>query len=491
MSVEAPDRPPHAGPSPLTIPPSDPGTTGSPRLGARAWATLLVLSGAIFLEGIGVSMMNVALPAVRDGLDLSTSTLSGIISAYVLGYAGFMLLGGRAADLLGRRRMFLLWLAIFAVFAAVGGVASEGWLLLASRFVTGVAAAFMTPAGLSLVTANFEEGPARQRALMIYSGIAAGGFSIGLVAGGLLTSLGWRWVFFVPASMAALILIGGLLLLRDSVPPRVSLSEFDLPGALAGTMAMVLLAYGLMRLEHPTDGPVWTVLTFAIGAALAALFIILERRSPNPLLRLGLLRTAPVVRTNLTALLFLAAFGGFQFLVTLYLQELRGWTPLQTGLAMLVIGIDMILTPTLTPRLVARFGNTKVMFGGLLLAALGYLAFLPAGMDWTYAVMLPSFLLLGLAFSFVYGPLTAASVDGVDESEHGVAGGLLYSAMWFGTALGVSAVTAIVVNQGPLTADSLRSGLVVPVVVASVAALIMGAAAFRTTALPRTDRPAR
>jgi MFS family permease len=440
-----------------------------------------VLSGAIFLEGIGVSMMNVALPAVRDGLGLSTAMLSGVVSAYVLGYAGFMLLGGRAADLLGRRRMFLLWLAIFLVFSAFAGLTSEGWLLLVSRFVAGVAAAFMTPAGLSLVTATFEEGPMRERALMIYSGIAAGGFSLGLVAGGLLTSIGWRWVFFVPAALAGLILIGGVALLRDSAPPRVSLAEFDLPGAFTGTGAMVLLAYGLVRLERPGDGPVWTVLTFAGGIVLTVLFVRFERRAANPLLRLGLLRTGPVVRTNLAALLFLAAFGGFQFLITLYLQELRGWTPLQTGLAMLVIGLDMILTPTVTPLLVARFGNIRVLFGGLVLAALGYLAFLPAGIDWTYAVMLPSFLLLGLAFSFVYGPLTVAAVDGVDEAEHGVAGGLLYSAMWFGTALGVSAVTAVVLNQDQLTIESLRSGLAVPVVVATLAAVVVGTAALRRT----------
>src|SRR5882757_4825071 len=182
-------------------------STSSGRMDGRAWGVLLVLCGAIFLEGIDVAMLNVALPSIRADLGLSTGMLSGVVSAYVLGYGGFMLLGGRVADLFGRRRVFLIALAVFLVFSAVGGFAAEGWTLLIARFVKGVAAAFMTPAGLSIITTGLAEGPQRNRALLVYAGTAAGGYSLGLVVGGLLAAVDWRWVFFAPAVLAGVILV--------------------------------------------------------------------------------------------------------------------------------------------------------------------------------------------------------------------------------------------------------------------------------------------
>ncbi|AWS45703.1 MFS transporter [Streptosporangium sp. 'caverna'] len=469
-------------------------STSSGRMDGRAWGVLLVLCGAIFLEGIDVAMLNVALPSIRADLDLSTGMLSGVVSAYVLGYGGFMLLGGRTADLLGRRRMFLLWLTVFLVFSGLGGFATEGWMLLVARFATGVAAAFMAPAGLSLITGNFPEGPQRTKALGVYAGTAAGGFSLGLVAGGLLASFGWRWVFFAPVILSAVILLAAIPLLRDSRAPERPAGGFDLAGAFSITGAMLLLVYGVVRLERPGNGWAGTVGTFAAGLALLAAFIVIERRAANPLVRLGILRSGPLVRANLGALLFLSSFAGFQFLVTLYLQELRGWSTLQTGLAMLVVGVDTVLAPTLTPRLVNRFGNVPVLFGGMVLATLAYVLFLPVGLDWAYTAMLPTMVLLGLAFSLAYGPLTMAAVEGVDEHEHGLAGGLLYTAMQFGTALGLSAVTAVNVAslgdggspEAGLTA--LQAALVVPVV-AGVLGAVVTAFGLRARKAPRIHGP--
>ncbi|MEV6157657.1 MFS transporter [Nonomuraea sp. NPDC052129] len=464
------------------------------RMNARAWGVLFVLAGAVFLEGIDVAMLNVALPSIRTDLGLSTGMLSGVVSAYVLGYGGFMLLGGRAADLLGRRRMFLLWLTVFLVFSGLGGFATEGWMLLVARFVTGVAAAFMAPAGLSLITGNFPEGPQRIKALGVYAGTAAGGFSLGLVAGGLLTSIGWRWVFFAPVLMAAVILVAAVILLKESAVHERPSGGFDLAGAFSITGAMLLLVYGVVRLEHPGNGLVGTLGVFGAGLALLAIFVLIERRTANPLVRLGILRSRALVRANLGALLFLASFAGFQFAATLYLQEVRGWSSLQTGLAMLVIGMDTILAPTLTPRLVNRFGNARVLFGGLVVAALGYALFLPIGMDWTYAAMLPTMLLLGLAFSLAYGPLTMAATDGIEEHEHGLASGLLYTSFQFGTALGLSAVTAVsVAALGDATTpeamlDSLRFALVVPVAAAVAGALVTAFGISRRTAGPEAPQ---
>ncbi|ANN19753.1 MFS transporter [Amycolatopsis orientalis] len=466
-------------------------------MGGRAWGVLLVLCGAIFLEGIDVAMLNVALPSIRAELGLSTATLSGVVSAYVLGYGGFMLLGGRAADLYGRRRMFLLWLVVFLVFSGLGGFATEGWMLLLARFVTGVAAAFMTPAGLSIITTSFEEGPKRNKALLFYAGTAAGGFSLGLVIGGLLARIDWRWVFFTPVILSALILLAALWLIkepagRDRVPRRL-----DLAGAVTVTTAMLLIAYAVVRLEHPGQGWGWTIASFAGGVAALAAFVAIERRSPAPLVRLGILKSGRLVRANAAALLFAGSFFGFQFLVTLYLQELRGWSTLETSLALLVVGIDAVLAPTLTPRLVAKFGNTRVIFGGLVLATLAYALFTPLGLDWTYAAMFPSMIILGLGFALAYGPLTIVATDGIAEVEQGLAGGLLYTAFQFGAALGLSAVTAVnvaVLGAGGSPEAALggfRAALAVPVTLAAVAAVIIAAGWRSGPATRERDRVAR
>ncbi|HZO66774.1 MAG TPA: MFS transporter [Kribbellaceae bacterium] len=448
-----------------------PVTTSRPeRLGGRDWGLLLVLCGAIFLEGIDISMMGVALPSIRAELGLTTAELQWVVSAYVLGYGGFVLLGGRAADLLGRRRMFLGWLVVFVAFSGLGGLAIDGWVLVLARFVTGVAAAFLTPAGLSIITTTFAEGRQRNKALLVYAGTAAGGFSLGMVTGGLLTAADWRWVFFAPVLMASVILALAVRLIpRDGRPERTA-AGFDVTGAAVLTVAMVLLVYAVVSAP---DVPVArTAVTLAAGLLLLAAFVAIERRSAAPLVRLGILRSAALVRANLGALLLVGSFMGFQFVTVLYLQELRGWSEIETGLALAVIGIDAILAPTLTPVLVNRFGNHRVVFGGLVLAAAAYALFLPLGPDWTYAAMLPAFLLLGGAFALAYGPLTIAATDGVAEREQGLASGLLTSSFQFGAALGLAVVTLVISGHAEQDLDAFRSALLVPLAAAAAGVLV-------------------
>ncbi|MGW4789045.1 MFS transporter [Streptomyces sp. NPDC004230] len=456
-----------------TSPPPEPGVA---RLSGRAWGVLFVLCGAIFLEGIDVAMLNVALPSIRADLGLSTGELQWVTSAYVVGYGGFMLLGGRAADLFGRRQMFLFWLTVFLLFSALGGFAGDGPTLIAARFVTGVAAAFMTPAGLSIITTSFEEGPQRDKALLVYAGTAAGGFSIGLVVGGLLTSADWRWVFFAPVVLSFLILVTALALIPKAERPDRSGQRVDLLGALTVTGAIVLLVLAVERAAH--TGASQTLGTLAAGFALLTVFVLTEHRAAAPLVRLGIFRSGSLVRANLAALLFSGGFFGFQFIAVLYLRELRGWSTIQTSLALLVIGIDAALSPTLTPKLVNRFGNARVIFGGLVLAVLSYALFLPVGDDWTYAAMFPSFITLGLAFSLAYGPLTIVATDGIDEEEQGLAGGLLYTSFQFGAALGLSAVTAVNVaatddgGSSKALLNGYHAALLVPLIAAALAALV-------------------
>jgi MFS family permease len=466
-------------PTPGDLDMSDTAPDRPPRMGARARGTLLVLCGAIFLEGIDVSMLGVALPSIRADLGMSTGSLSWVVSAYVLGYGGFMLLGGRAADLWGRRRVFLVCLGVFILFSGLGGLATEGWVLVAARFVTGVAAAFMTPAGLSIITTTFAEGPQRNRALLVYAGTAAGGFSLGMVVGGLLTAASWRWVFFAPVILATAILVAGARLIPRIPANPVTADQgaakqgFDLAGAATITAAMLLLVLTVVRAP---DVPVaWTAATLAATAALLAAFVAIERRSAAPLVRLGILRSGPLVRANVGAMALTGSFFGFQFVTVLYLQELRGWSTVQTGLALMVVGIDSVLAPTVTPRLVDRWGNVRVIFGGFLLAAVAYALFVPLGADWSYPMMLPTLILTGLAFSLAYGPLTIAATDGVDEAEQGVAGGLLNSSFQFGSALGLALVTAVNVaaTEAGDALDGYRAALVVPVAAALVGAAVM------------------
>jgi MFS family permease len=457
-------------------------TTVALRLTPRAWVMLFVLCGAIFLEGINVAMLNVALPAIRADLGLSTGELQWVISAYVLGYGGFMLVGGRAADLFGRRRMFIGWLAVFLVMSALGGFASEGWQLIAARFVAGVAAAVMTPAGLSIITTSFAEGRQRNQALLVYSGTAAGGFSLGLVLGGLLAAVDWRLVLFTPAVLALVILVLAVPLIPAT--PKERGGRIDVTGAVTITAGIMLLVFGVERATHVAAG--WTAVTIAAGLALVAVFVVVERRSPAPLVRLGILRGGPLLRGNLAGLLFAGAFFGFQFIAVLYLQELRGWSSLETSLAMLAIGADAVLAPTLTPWLVNRYGNPKVIVAGLALAVLSYVLFLPIGLDTGFLAMFPTMIVLGLAFALAYGPLTIVATDGVDESEQGLAGGLLYTSFQFGAALGLAASTAVITATAAGGVSGYRAALVVPIV-AAVLATLVSAVGLRGDRLARAE----
>ena len=234
------------------MPDRHPSSAETAVLSRRAWGALLVLCGALFLDALDVSMIGVALPSIRTDLHMSTSSLQWVVSAYVLGYGGFLLLGGRAADLLGRRRVFLVSLGVFVVASALGGLATDGTLLIATRFVKGLSAAFTAPAGLSIITTTFAEGPARNKALSVYTATGATGFSLGLVFGGLLTEIGWRWAFLLPAPVALVTLVAATRLVPVGERVVASWRGFDVAGAIALTAGMLLLVYTLV--EAPDAG---------------------------------------------------------------------------------------------------------------------------------------------------------------------------------------------------------------------------------------------
>jgi EmrB/QacA subfamily drug resistance transporter len=410
----------------------------------RMWGTLFVLCGALFLDALDVSMIGVALPSIKSSLDMSTSSLQWVVSAYVLGYGGFLLLGGRAADLLGRRQVFLIALTVFIVASTLSGLANDGTLLIATRFIKGVSAAFTAPAALSIITTSFAEGRARNKALAVFTATGAVGFSLGLVFGGILTDIGWRWVFFMPAPVALVVLIAGLKLVPRGRATAGSSRSLDVFGAVSMTSAMLLLVFTLV--EAPAHGflSARTLGSLAAVALIFAAFVWRERRAASPLVRLGILRSGNLVRANLGAMALFGGWVGFQFVTTLYLQGIRGWSPLETGLAIFPGGaLVVLLSPAILP-LISRLGTTRLIAVGLLSAGAGYALFLRIGLDSTYLIdMLPTFLLAGVGFALAFGPLNVAATSGVAAEEQGLAGGLLNTSFQFGGALVLAIVTAV------------------------------------------------
>ncbi len=458
------------------------------RLSRRAWGMLLVLCGALFLDALDVSMTGVALPSIGAELDMSTSSLQWVISGYVLGYGGFLLLGGRAADLLGRRRVFLVSLGVFVIASGLGGLADDGTLLIATRFIKGVAAAFTAPAGLSIITTSFTEGRARNKALSIYSATGAAGFSLGLVFSGLLTELGWRWVFFFPVPLALVTLLAAVRLVPNSGRPTRSGQGFDVAGAISATGAMLLLVFTVVKAPEVGWGSVRTIGSLAATAVILATFVAIERRTSSPLIRLAIFRSGSLVRANLGAMSLIGAWFGFQFIAVLYMQQVRGWSPLEAGLAIFPAGLLVtLLAPRVAP-LVARFGVSRVILVGLSSAVIGYALFLPIGLHSSYvAAMLPTFLLAGLAFGLAYGPLNIAATNDIAPDEQGLASGLVNTSFQFGGALILAIVTAVnnaatgTDGSPQAVLDGFHAALVVPLVVA-----ILGVA---VTALGAGKRP--
>jgi MFS family permease len=454
---------------------TDNSVTWTPRL----WTALLVLCGALFLDGLDVSMVGVALPSIGAELHLSTSKLQWVVSGYVLGYGGLLLLGGRAADLLGRRRVFLAAIAAFAVASLLGALVSDPTLLVATRFIKGISAAFTAPAGLSIITTTFAEGPARNRALSIYTACGASGFSMGLILGGLMTQVGWRWTFLLPVPVAVAVFLAGLRAIpRDPLRQRTG-AGYDVGGAVTSTAALLLLVYTVV--EAPRIG--WTaprtVGSFGLVLALFVAFVTIERAMPHPLVRLGILRSPTLVRANIAAMVLVGSYVGFQFITALYMQALRGWSPLQMALALLPAGLLVAFGAPRAGGLVNRFGAGRLVTAGLSALLLGYLLFLRIEVDSPYlAGILPSVLLLGIGFALAFPALNIQATNGVADHEQGLASGLVQSSFQIGSAVVMAAVTAVITQaqagdtsvQGVLA--SFRPGLAVVAGVAGLGVVI-------------------
>ncbi|MFI7063920.1 MFS transporter [Kribbella sp. NPDC050124] len=414
---------------------------------ARLWGALLVVCGVIFLDGLDVSMVGMSLPSIGADLGVSLSSLQWVVTGYVLGYGGLLLLGGRTADLLGRRRVFLIALGVFAAVSMLSSLATSPELLIAARFVKGVAAAFTAPAALSIITTTFHEGPDRNRALSIFTTCAASGFSMGLILGGALTEVGWRWTFLMPGPIALIVLLFAIKLIPNS-PRDNAAGGYDIPGAITVTAGMLSLVYAVVGAEHAGWVSVQTIGMFALAVVLLAGFVAIELRSKHPLVRLGILRNASLRRANLAILTVFGSYVAFQLIGTLYLQNLLGWSSFETALAFLPAGL---LVATLSPnagKLADRIGTAPMIIGAMVLFVAGYALSLRIGPESAYfATVFPTIMLIGLGFAIGFPALNIQAVSGVPDHEQGLASGLFNTASQVGGAVVLAIVTAVISSQ--------------------------------------------
>ncbi|NNG37631.1 MFS transporter [Nakamurella sp. DB0629] len=426
------------------------------------------MCGALFLDALDISMVGVALPSIGGDLGMTPTSLQWIVSGYVLGYGGLLLLGGRAADLFGRRRMFLAAVTVFGVASVISAMLSDPTAIIALRFIKGVSAGFTVPAGMSIITTTFAEGPARNKALSIYTVAGASGFSLGLVFGGLLTEIGWRATLLFPGPVALLIVLAGWRLIPRTTGTDRARGALDLPGALTSTGALLALVLGVVQAPHRG----WTdplVLVLLVGAAaLAVGFVLIERRHRQPLVRLGILQSRPLVHANLVGAIMFGSYAAFQFLVTLYLQDALGWSPLQMALGFLPAGILVALSAGAMDRVLDRFPTQLLIAIGLTAFAVGYALFLSVRPGQNYlSFLLPTMLLLGLGFALCFPSINAQATAGVVDDEQGLASGLVNTCVQVGGAIMMAVVTAII-GTGTATSGQLLPGMGTAIVVITV-----------------------
>ena len=409
---------------------------------------LALLAMTQFVIVIDASIVNVALPSIGAHLHFARADLSWVVNAYVLTFGGFLLLGGRMADLLGRRRMFMLGLVVFSLASFAGGIAqSEGWLI-AARAVQGLGAAIVSPAALSIITVTFAEGAERNRALGIWGAVAGAGGAAGVLLGGILTSgLSWRWVLFVnvPIGLIAALLAPGTL--RES-RAEDGTTTFDLPGAVTVTAGLSLLVYAVVDTVNSGWGSTATLLRLGGAALLLIAFVVIERRSRHPLMPFSIFRLRTLRAANIIGLLIGMSLFSMFFFISLYLQDVLHYSPIKTGISYLPLAVGIIISAGAASQLVTRLGFKPPLIAGMLLIAGGLLWFsqVPAtGGSYVADVLGPSLLAaVGLGFSFV--PVTIAAVTGTKPHEAGLASGLINTSQQVGGALGL-AILATIANS--------------------------------------------
>ena len=430
----------------------------------RRWSALALIVTAQFMVILDVAIVNVALPSIKSDLNFSQTNLQWVISAYAIIFGGALLLGGRLADLLGRRRLFTAGLAVFVTSSLLCGLAWSEGSLITFRALQGLGGALLAPAALSLLMTTFTEGRERNLALGIYGAASGSGAAAGVLLGGVLTSyLSWSWIFFinVPVGVAAIVLTP--FLLKES---RADLAHrhFDLPGAASVTAGLMLLVYATTRATTDGWGASSTVALLSGAAALIGAFVLIELRSRSPLLPMRVFRLRTLTGANVAmAIVGAVAFSQF-FLLTLYLQDVLSYSAVQSGVAFSAFALTVVVMSNVAQKLVGRFGVRPTLTAGLLISALGmsWLTRLPVDGHYFWDLF-PAFVLGGAGMGLSFVPVTIASLTGVERSDAGVASGLINTSRQIGGAVGIAAISAIAAtstsNYARAHAESVTSGI--------------------------------
>ncbi|TDD95640.1 MFS transporter [Actinomadura rubrisoli] len=414
----------------------------------RGKLTLTLLCAIAFLDFVDASIVNVALPAIRSDLDFSVQDLQWVPSGYLLTYGGFMLLGGRLADLLGRRRVVVAGTVLFSLSSVVGGFAGSAGVLVGARLAQGAGAALMLPGTLSILTTMFKEGGDRSKALGVWGGVAGGASAAGVLLGGLLTDgPGWRWVMLVNVPVCVLV-IAGLYLLVDGDRPQARRASFDIPGTVLVTGAMLLLVYTLVKAPDVGWGENRTIGGLAGSAVLLLAFLFNEQRSRDPLLPLSIFRIRGLGAADVTQLVAVAGFIAMFFFLSLYMENVLGYSPLQTGSAYLPLCVGVGIAAGLSAQLIPKVGTRPLMIAGLLLAAGGIYLLSRIPVDGHYLTdLLPGLMVTSFGLGFAFVSVTTAANANVPPGQAGLAAALLNASQQLGGALGLAIFSAVATSR--------------------------------------------
>jgi EmrB/QacA subfamily drug resistance transporter len=425
----------------------------------RKWLALALLSAVQFMVVLDIAVVNVALPSIKLDLGFSEANLQWVISAYALVFGGFLLLGGRAADVLGRRRIFLGGLVVFTLASLLAGLAWSEASLIGARALQGLGAAIISPAALSMVSTTFREGRERNIALGVWGAVGGLGAAAGVLLGGVFTELlSWSWIFFVNVPVGALAFALAPILLSESRDAYVR--RFDVPGGVLVTGGLSALVYAITQAGQQGWLAGRTIGTFVAAAVLLAAFTAWENRHPEPLMRLGIFRIRTIAGANVAGFILGTALFSMFLMLTLYMQQVLHYSPLQAGVGYLAVAGTAILTSAVAAQLVTRIGVKPVLVTGMAALTGGLVYFTQISVGGSYlGDLLPGFLLVALGIGFAFVPISIAALAGVEAREAGLASGLINTSQQIGGALGIAALSTIATSR---TSDALSSGSKLP-----------------------------
>jgi EmrB/QacA subfamily drug resistance transporter len=423
---------------------------------SNPWVVLVLVCLAQFMVILDATIVNVALPSIQTDLDMSDANLQWIVNSYALLFGGFLLLGGRAGDLIGRKRVFLVGVVLFTAASALCGFAQNEIVLILARGLQGLGAAFVSPAALSIVTTTFREGADRTKAMGVWAAIAVGGGAVGLVLGGVLTqTLSWPWIFFVNVPVGIVTFVLSLRLVPESKDEHMHRS-FDAAGAVTVTGGMVALVYGIVRSSQVGWGSTEVIGCMVLAAVLLAAFVFIERRSVEPLVRLSIFSVRTVRGANVAMFVVAAGLFAMFFFNTLYLQRVLDFSPLRAGLAFLPFTAGIIVGAGLSQRLLPVLGAREVPLIGTVLAVAGLLLFLRLTPDGTYLVdLLPGIMLTSIGMGLIFVPVTLIATSGIPDGDAGLASGLFNTSQQIGGALGLAILLTIATSKTASVLDPL------------------------------------